>query len=175
MDMLKEINVSASDCDLKKFPNQFVDMISDGSWAIRTDSLKTARKPPKFITEQLLKPATNPAKFDDIASGDYKDVKAVEAQNILAFVQNEFSKALCIPFYEVDGPLVIYANARLVKMLSEMFPNCDWYAAGVNKPLYLVNHASEHAVAILMPFTIEKDLTELRQPTKPEPALKRVI
>ena len=161
--ILDNISVSAKHCDLIRFDRQFETMVTDGSWAIKRSAMSCAVKPPKFILEQLVKGIHEfGPTFESVAPADYKDLTALETQPILI----DRAGPLLIPFYPVNPDVpepVVYADARLTKLLQEMFPMADWYGSSATKPLALVQ--SGEVIAILMPLQVEADLPVIRQPS----------
>lgn len=171
--ILSEITVSVSDTGLKNFGGPIGDMITDGSWAVRRESLKRAVKPPPYILAELVKTERPGAKLDELApafpNGIHNDFCALEVQDILISELRNKVNTLLVPLYECEGDMVVYANARVLKLITGMFPRGAWYAARnePNKPLMLVEHFGGEAqiAAILMPYVLKNAVPTLRAPS----------
>lgn len=161
------VTVNAKHCGLASFKEQFKDMISDGSWAIRRDALvalshSTSRHAPKlptFIKDAMLQPimASGPS-FDSLGVFNPDTAYAVEISPLLTRLpragKNKGSADLMCRFDQVDGDGRVFANVHFAKLLQDLFPSGEWYATAPLKPLMLVTKdyaGKQELVAFFMP------------------------
>lgn len=178
MSILDHISVAERHTGFKTMCDNYVDMLTDGQFAIRRELL-VGRKLKPFMLQALNLPINEAVKtrLNDLI-GETTISVAIEMHGAIASIDEH--RALC-RFDEVDGNLRTYACANLVKLIQESLPDGDWYASAPLKPLmyctskFFVERGPEHVMAILMPvqttrivpgFIDQADIDRIKGTTK---------